>query len=194
MRELDLAWVAARLTGERLRGPLLYRPRTTSTNDDALALAADGAAEGTVVIAVEQTRGRGRMERTWFGSPDGSLLCSVVLRPTLPAADWPQLVMLAGEAVASACADVTGLPVCTKHPNDVMLNGRKIGGLLLESQAPRYAVLGIGLNVRGETGGLPDDLQATAAFLVSSTSPLTREAVLVAVLNRLDERYAALCA
>jgi BirA family biotin operon repressor/biotin-[acetyl-CoA-carboxylase] ligase len=198
MPEPDLDWIAARLTGERLRGPLLYRPCTTSTNDDALELAAGGAAEGTVVTAGEQTRGRGRREKRWFGCPEGSLLCSIILRPggaqglsalRDPRA-WPQLVTLAGEAVARACAEVTGLPVCTKHPNDIMLHGRKVGGLLLESRAPHYAVLGVGLNVRGTAADLPPELQATAAFLVSPSSPLTLDVVFVAVLNRLDESYA----
>lgn len=205
MPELDLPWVAERLTGARLRGPLLYRPRTGSTNDDALALAAAGAAEGTVVIAGEQTHGRGREQRSWFGHPDGSLLFSIILRPTLPAEHFPRLVHMAGVAVAEGCAEATGLAVGTKWPNDIMVvpagapagpaEGLKVGGILLQSQAPHYAVLGIGLNVRGEAADLPAELRDTAGFLASRSDAgtLTREAVLVAVLGCLDRHYGELC-
>jgi len=193
MSGLDLDGVARELRGTRLRGPLIHRAQTASTNDDVRALAAAGAAEGTVVIAGEQTQGRGRHARPWFGHPDHSLLFSVLLRPALPAEHWPRLVNMAGVAVADACAITGGCAVGTKWPNDLVIAGRKVGGILIEAQPPGFAIVGIGLNVLGDAADLPAELRATATSLAAHASgPVTRKALLAHVLNVLDEAYAAL--
>lgn len=190
---LDVDAVAAQLRGGRLRGPLAYRAQTASTNDDARALAGRGAAEGTVVIAGEQTQGRGRHARPWFGHPDHSLLFSLLLRPTLPTDQWPRLVNMVGVAVADALRTAAGCAVGTKWPNDIMVAGRKLGGILIEAQAPEHAIVGIGLNVLGDAADLPDELRDKATSLAAhATQPVTREPVLASVLNALDEAYAAL--
>jgi len=193
MGRLDLQRVSAQLHGRRLRGPLLYREQTTSTNDDALALAAAGATEGTVVIAGEQVQGRGRRQRSWAGHLDHSLLFTLILRPTLPPELFPRLVNMIGVGVADGCGHAAGCPVGTKWPNDVMAGGRKIVGILVEARAPGYAVAGIGINVLGGATDFPPELRDKAGTLAScATTSLTREDVLAAVLNETDRWYDAL--
>jgi len=190
MSRLDLEWVQAHLTGLRLRGPLVYHEVTASTNDDARAMAVAGAPEGTVVIAGEQSAGRGRRERAWFGDPHNSLLFSFILRPTLPAHEYPRLVNTIGVAVAEACSAEAGCAVGTKWPNDVIAEGRKVGGILLEASAPHYAIVGIGLNVLGDESQFPPELRDTAGALAAcATRDLSREPLLAAVLNQIDLRY-----
>lgn len=190
---LDLDAVASQLRGRRLRGPLIYRSRTGSTNDDARGMAEAGAGEGAVVIAGEQLQGRGRHGRAWFGDPDNSLQFSILLRPPLPPEQFPRLVNTIGVAVAEGCADAIRCDVGTKWPNDLILRGRKVGGILLEANAPQYAVAGIGLNVLGDDGQFPADLQGSATCLQAAlTGDLSREAVLAAVLNALDRWYETL--
>lgn len=178
------------LRGKHLRGPVTYVDATGSTNDDVRALALAGAPEGAIIVAGEQTHGRGRQGRVWLGRKSQSLLFSVLLRPPLPPADWPCLASMAGLATAEACTALTGCPVKTKWPNDVVFAGRKLAGLLLESRVPEFAVLGIGLNVNGGHIDLPTQLRDTATSLeaIGEFSP-THEDVLAAVVNRLDAAY-----
>jgi BirA family biotin operon repressor/biotin-[acetyl-CoA-carboxylase] ligase len=125
--------------------------RTGSTNDDAKALAREGAPDGTVVLASRQDSGRGRLGRSW-SSPEGGLYLSVVLRPQLPPADTPQLALVIGLGAAEALEQHFGAHVLLKWPNDLELRGRKLAGVLLEMSAEAdrvdWVVAGIGLNVR----------------------------------------------
>ena len=150
----------------------LGRPRhhakvTGSTSADAVALATAGAPHGTLVTAGMQTAGRGRQGRRWSAPAGRALLLSVVLR------DFDRLLPLrAGLAVAAVCGPRAAL----KWPNDVLLHGRKVAGILVDL-APRrdWAVLGIGVNVAVEAGDLPPELPATAGGLgarVESIEPL----------------------
>lgn len=173
-----------------LRGPVVYKPSTGSTNDDVRQMAAEGAAEGTVVVAGEQTAGRGRLGRKWAGQPGQSLMFSVLLRPALPLESWPALSVVAGLAVASACTELGGAAIGTKWPNDIVFGGRKLGGLLLEARAPQFAVLGIGVNVLGQTADLPPELQETATTLEAvSARALAPHELLLRILQQLDQRY-----
>src|SRR5688500_8625078 len=106
----------------------------------------DGAPEGAVAAADEQTEGRGRLGRSWHAPPGSSLLFSVVLTPGVLAERLPELSVVAGEAVAEAIATETDLPATVKHPNDVLIRGRKAAGVLAEASEGRV-VLGIGINV-----------------------------------------------
>jgi BirA family transcriptional regulator, biotin operon repressor / biotin---[acetyl-CoA-carboxylase] ligase len=124
-----------------------------STNDEAKRLARAGAEEGTLVWALEQTVGRGRRGRTWE-SPPGNLYASLILRPRCPVDRAAQLGFVAalavGDTLGSICERLEGL--CYKWPNDVLLRGRKIAGILLESElgegdAPRFVVIGVGINL-----------------------------------------------
>ncbi|HEX2703669.1 MAG TPA: biotin--[acetyl-CoA-carboxylase] ligase, partial [Solirubrobacteraceae bacterium] len=137
----------------KLGSPRIHHRRTGSTNADARTLAAAGAPHGTLVTAGEQTEGRGRDGRSWFAPPGSALLCSLVLR------DVPPLVPLrAGVAVAEVLASEAML----KWPNDILIDGRKVSGILVESR-PResWAVVGIGINVAVPLAELPDELRET---------------------------------
>ncbi len=126
----------------------MYYPSVASTMDIARWEARAGVPEGTVVIAGEQTSGRGRLKRAWL-SPPGSLSLSLILRP--PKASLPSLVMLASLAVADCIEEISELKADIKWPNDVLVNGRKVCGILVETdlreEKRAYAVIGIGLNV-----------------------------------------------
>lgn len=121
----------------------------SSTNDEARIRAEKGAAEGTAFVAARQTSGRGRLGRTW-ASPDGGVYLSVVLRPPVPPSEAGSLSLAVSAAVARALSGF-GIPVSVKWPNDVLVNGRKIAGVLLEmsAEADRIAwvVAGVGINV-----------------------------------------------
>jgi len=140
-----------------LGSPRLHLRRTDSTNERARELAARGAPHGALVTASRQTAGRGRQGRSWV-APDGrALLCSLLLR------DPPRLLPLAaGVAVAS----VVGVPALVKWPNDVLVDGRKVAGILVEGRPQeRWAVVGIGLNVALQAEDFPPELRETAGTL-----------------------------
>jgi BirA family biotin operon repressor/biotin-[acetyl-CoA-carboxylase] ligase len=158
----------------------LGRPRrhlrvTTSTNDRARALAAAGAPHGTIVTAGAQTAGRGRQGRTWTAPAGSSLLLSLIVR------DFDGLLPLrAGLAVAA----LAGPAARVKWPNDVLVDGRKVAGILAEGRPQEgWAVLGIGLNAALKLEDLPPDLRATAATL--GRSPGDIDAVLAELLDGL---------
>ncbi|HEU5319212.1 MAG TPA: biotin--[acetyl-CoA-carboxylase] ligase [Methylomirabilota bacterium] len=159
-----------------------------STQTAAFALAADGAPDGTAVVADTQRAGRGRQGRAWEDEPGASLLVSLVVRPALPLAALPQLSLAAAVAVAEALAEAAGLPARLKWPNDVLVGGRKIAGILLESRLGSgrpVVVIGIGVNL--DQRGFPLSLagQATSVRLAGGR-PLGREAALAAVLAAVD--------
>jgi len=139
----------------------------TSTNDVAKALAQQGAREGTVVIADEQTEGKGTKGRAWFSPRSRGLYVSVILRP--PSGDVSLLPLVAGLAAAEAVRSTVGLEAELKWPNDVVWNGKKIGGILCESEfvgeETRFVVLGIGLNISQSRKDFPPAIRPQAASL-----------------------------
>jgi BirA family biotin operon repressor/biotin-[acetyl-CoA-carboxylase] ligase len=148
------------MSPDGLGRPRLHLRRTTSTNDRARALAVRGAPHGTLVTAGEQTAGRGRQGRTWTAPAGRSLLCSVVIR------DPPRLLpLVAGAAVAEAVDGALGARVAElKWPNDVLLDGRKVAGILVEGRPQEHwAVVGVGVNV-AETD-FPPELVGRATTL-----------------------------
>lgn len=162
---------------------LVEKTETASTNDDARALAAAGAPHGTAVLAKRQTQGRGRAGRS-FASPAGGLYLSILLRPTAPPHHWPLLPLLSGAATASALRE-TGFPVEIKWPNDLIVCGRKLGGILVESRlgADPFAITGIGLNLHAP----PPDVPGTTALAEHGAPPQARalaEAIRTAILTR----------
>mgnify|MGYP001339497558 CR=1 FL=1 len=163
-----------------------------STQDVARSLAEDGAPEWTVVVAGEQTDGRGRLGNSFF-SPSGGLYCSVVLRPVLPPAQAPLLGLAAGLALAEAVRDQAGLTAILKWPNDLLLAGKKVSGLLVELAASgdsiRYLVVGIGVNVN--IGAFPTELETIATSLqLELGREVSLEPLRDNVLARLRSRYA----
>jgi BirA family transcriptional regulator, biotin operon repressor / biotin---[acetyl-CoA-carboxylase] ligase len=160
--------------------PRLHLRATSSTNDRARALAAAGAPHGTLVTAGEQTAGRGRQGRTWSAPPGRALLCSLVLR------DYdPLLPLRAGLAVA----DLAGDAARVKWPNDVLVDGRKVAGILVEARPQDgWAVLGIGVNVAVDLADLPPELGDRAGTL--GRAPGEVEAALTELLAALENRLA----
>lgn len=158
-----------------------------STQRAAFELAEHGAADRTVVTAETQTAGRGRRGRTWHDEPGDSVLVSIVVRPQLAPRDLPKLSLAAAVAVAEAVAAATGLTPRLKWPNDVMVNGRKLAGILLESRvvdAP-VVVVGIGLNLRQRRFPGALATTATSVFLEGGYA-VEPEILLEALLGRFD--------
>lgn len=141
-----------------------------STNDTALEMARRGEPEGTVVIAGHQTKGRGRRGRSWWGAPGESLFMSVILRPDLPAEEFCRLSFVASLAVAEHLSCEHTLDARVKWPNDVLIDGRKIAGILVETThaaGQRAAVVGIGVNVNQRS--FPPELADLATSVMLET-------------------------
>jgi BirA family transcriptional regulator, biotin operon repressor / biotin---[acetyl-CoA-carboxylase] ligase len=170
---------------------LLRFDRIGSTNDEAKQRAASGAPEGTLVWALEQTAGRGRRGRPWV-SPPGNLYLSLVLRPQARPAEAAQLGFAAALAVAEACARFlpAGTEILCKWPNDVLIGGAKVAGILLESCADperglAWLVLGIGVNLAAH----PDATEFPATSLAASGATVTPAALLPILAERLYAWY-----
>jgi BirA family biotin operon repressor/biotin-[acetyl-CoA-carboxylase] ligase len=152
--DLSAETIAAALTTHRLGHPVLFFARIGSTNDVVHEYAAGGAPEGMLVVADEQTAGRGRLNRSWWAAPGSSLLMSLLLRPPIPLSQAGRLTMCLGLGAIEGIEEVTGLRPDLKWPNDILLNSRKLGGILAELRTSDdrldYAVLGLGLNVNLE--------------------------------------------
>ena len=165
----------------------------TSTNTLAMGLAADGAPEGTVVIAETQTGGKGRRGRKWI-SPKGNLYFSVVLRPNIPIHKAPLITLMGAVAVAEAIRTTCGLEAGIKWPNDILISGKKVSGLLTEMSAEqdriRHIVLGIGVDVNMEMGELPPDVYRLTTTLAAEVgTKINRTALLQQVLRDLERWY-----
>jgi BirA family transcriptional regulator, biotin operon repressor / biotin---[acetyl-CoA-carboxylase] ligase len=151
----------------------------------------EDAAEGAVAVAEEQTEGRGRLGRSWHARPGTSVLVSVLLEPPVRSERLPELTHLAGEACADAIAAVTGLAPTIKPPNDVLVDGRKVAGILAEAREGRV-VLGVGVNVNVGEGDLPTEVDRPATSLsVETGRTISRAGLLVELLERLEQRYDA---
>lgn len=156
--------------------PRIHFSRTDSTNERARELAARGAPHGTLVTAGEQTAGRGRQGRTWTAPPASAILCSLVIR------EPPRLLPL---AAGVAVAEVVGPEARVKWPNDVLVDGRKLAGILVEGRPQqRWAVLGIGLNVAVREHDFPPELRDRAGTM--GLGPEAVEPTLERLLERLE--------
>ncbi len=153
---------------------VLWHATTGSTNDDARALASDGAAHGTLVLAESQNAGRGRRGAAWIAPPGTSLLCSVVLRPALPPEHWPRLTHVCALAVCEALEALRDVPPPQiKWPNDIFLSGNKVCGILVESVlAARdgFAIAGLGVNLNLTAAGFPHELRDLAPLSGSNAA------------------------
>ena len=181
------------LTAERLapllRGRFGQPYRYEAVVESTQRLVADDAPEGALVVADEQTQGRGRLGRRWEAPPGTSLLFSLALRPRVPGDRLPELSLVAGGAVAEAVADATGLDVEVKFPNDLLVGGRKVAGILAEAREG-LVVLGIGVNVNQRADELPGETRLPATSLrLAGGRELDRAELLVAILARLERAY-----
>lgn len=191
---LTPAEISAGLNSARIGRRLICCRETGSTNDDAFKLAEEGAEEGTVVVAEAQRRGKGRLGRHWESPAGVNLYCSVILRPPILPARAAQLTFLSVVAAARAIEAVTSLRPSIKWPNDLLLSGKKVAGLLNEMSAEtekiNFIVLGIGVNINMDREQFPDDLRhpATSLFLEAGT-PVRRLDFVRALLEALDALY-----
>ncbi len=195
---LDPDKLRAALPADAIIGrQILVFEETDSTNDLAARAGDDGLPEGLAIFAENQRAGRGRLDRKWTSTPRQALLLSVLLRPAaVPMARWPELTFCAALAVAETAEQLTGEPARIKWPNDVLLGGRKIAGILLEAhhrQTPGFVVIGIGVNVRQQLDDFAPELRDRAGSLAmasSDASPLDRHRVASLLLERLATHYA----
>jgi len=158
---------------------IIYFKETDSTNLRARDLADKGAPEGTVVISENQTRGRGRRGRDWFSQVGKGIYASIILRPSIPPSEAPKIVIMASVAGAETLVREAGVDATIKWPNDLLVNGKKIAGILIEigSELDRihYLIVGIGLNVNIPADCFPADLKERAtSILVEREIPLSR--------------------
>lgn len=182
---------------ERTLGPGIGRPfrffeQIDSTNTEALRWAVEGAPQGALVVTNHQTAGRGRWGRSWASTPDKLLQFSVVLRPSLSLQRLGLITTALGVACAEGIEEASGLPTTIKWPNDVRINGRKVCGILVETQVvgPRLeaAVAGAGVNVGWSPDEIPTEIRDTATSLAAESGGAapTRVSVLVAILRALE--------
>jgi BirA family biotin operon repressor/biotin-[acetyl-CoA-carboxylase] ligase len=166
---------------------LLVRDTAGSTNDELRSLARDGAPHGLVLLALEQTAGRGRRGAAWFSPPGESLAFSILVRPDESKALWPRLALAAGLAVAEA-VESFGIEPAIKWPNDVWIGRLKVAGILVEAGAD-FAIVGIGLNVL--TNNFPTEVEDIATSLrLASGREIPRPEALAAVIRRFAIRHA----
>jgi BirA family biotin operon repressor/biotin-[acetyl-CoA-carboxylase] ligase len=171
----------------RLGRPYRFVPECPSTQ----RLLADDEDEGAAVATDFQSDGRGRLGRPWLAPPGTSILCSVLLRPATPTMLWPELSIVAGDAVAKALRAETGLATTLGYPNDVLVGGRKLAGLLAEASSGRI-VLGIGVNVNQAADELPEDTPKPPTSLrLELGLELARTPLLAAILAELERGYDA---
>lgn len=172
------------LTGRFGREVYRYEEQCPSTQ----RLLEEDDPEGAVAATEEQTEGRGRLGRSWVAPAGSSVLVSVLLRPDVPSERLPELSLVAGRALAAALAAETGLEPEVKFPNDVLVGGRKVAGILAEATEGRV-VLGIGVNVRQTADELPDRPQLPATSLALEGVQVDRPRLLAALLTQLEAEY-----
>jgi len=188
--------IRARLKTPSIGSEILVFEETASTNEVVEHLAKSGAREGLVVFAESQTRGRGRRGRAWASPRGKGLWFSVLLRPTLPTSAASRITVAASVAVARAIRQNCGVDARIKWPNDVMVNGKKLAGILTELRAEAdeilLAILGIGIDVNCQREDFPGDVVNIATSLELETgSAQDRVALAAQVLMALDECYQA---
>jgi BirA family biotin operon repressor/biotin-[acetyl-CoA-carboxylase] ligase len=181
---LDARAVLPLLRG-RLGTPYRYVESCPSTQ----RLLGEDDPEGTTVATDHQTEGRGRLGRTWEDAPGRAILMSVLLRPPVPMPLWPELSLIAGDAVATALRAETGVEASLRHPNDVVIAGRKLAGVLPEASRGRV-VLGIGVNVNQSADELPSETVKPATSLrLELGREVERAPLVAAILLELERGY-----
>ncbi len=174
------------------KGDIVYSKEIDSTNREAKDLADEGAPEGTLILSEAQIKGKGRKGRTWFSPPKGGIYISLILRPTISPVEAPKFTLLAAVAIAEALLSMTPLNIHIKWPNDILVNGKKIAGILTEMStemdAVNYIVVGLGLNVN--TPKFPDEIQGIAtSILIETGKVFPRVRLIQAYLQRYETYY-----
>ncbi|HEY3211148.1 MAG TPA: biotin--[acetyl-CoA-carboxylase] ligase [Actinomycetota bacterium] len=181
--------VSEAVRAAHLDAPVHFLEVTDSTNSDLLRLADEGAPEWTVVVANQQEAGRGRLGRAWVSTPGSSLLVSVLLRPKLAAVDAPLITLAAGAAMALACREACDVPATCKWPNDLMVEARKLGGVLVEAKVQEarlhHAVIGSGVNLTQAPDDFPVEFREAATSVSMEEGRPEPAALLTAYLTHL---------
>jgi BirA family transcriptional regulator, biotin operon repressor / biotin---[acetyl-CoA-carboxylase] ligase len=209
-RESDKKWAAGAetpslkvnevcegLNTRRIGTKFHYFFELDSTNIYARQLAEHGALGGEVVIAEQQTRGRGRLGRSWISPPGINLYLSIVLRPTLAPGHTPQITLMAGVALADTVASFLSSPAAIKWPNDILVSGKKVAGILTEassiSERIEFVILGIGVNINFPLESMPESIRHRAtSLLIVTGKPIRREVFLRRLIQDLDRCYGML--
>lgn len=181
-----------RLTGTAFSKHIFHFFKTDSTNTVALRMGEEGEPHGAVFLAEEQSAGRGRAGRKWLSEKSAGIHCTILLRPQIAPAQAPVLTLVAGLAARDAVAEETGLSPDIRWPNDLLINGKKAGGILIEMRAEpdriHFAAVGIGINVNQTK--MPGELASIATSLRMETGKFhPRIEVLVRLLRRFDHYY-----
>jgi len=185
---------------KRVRGAIgqkiLFYQNTGSTNTLALELA-DTNAEGLVIIADSQNNGKGRLGRTWWSPPEKNIYMSILLKPRIEHSEVTLITIMSAVACATAIRKTAGLKATIKWPNDLIISGKKIGGILtelkLKDKRITHAVVGIGINVNSGRNQLPGDIRETATSVkIENGSTVSREELISETLNEIDRWYAIL--
>jgi BirA family biotin operon repressor/biotin-[acetyl-CoA-carboxylase] ligase len=161
------------LTTKMMGRNIHFEEAVASTQKIAQSLANDGVPEGTIVVADQQTKGRGRMARAWHSPSGTGIWMSMIIRPNIPVNTTPQLTLLTAVAIVQAIEELTPLKPDIKWPNDIMINGKKIVGILTELQAEadqvHSVIIGTGINVNQKKEQFPEDLQNIATSILIET-------------------------
>ncbi|MFC0470259.1 biotin--[acetyl-CoA-carboxylase] ligase [Halalkalibacter kiskunsagensis] len=186
--------VGVALKTMRLGKEMTYLDTTESTQIVAHKLAQEGAREGHIVLANEQTKGKGRLGRNWHSKQGTSISMSLILRPDLSPQKTPQLTLLTAVAVVRALKNQTGINCEIKWPNDVLINGKKLVGILTEMQADpdrvHSIIIGIGINVNQQLKDLDPEIQGLATSLaIEGGKPFERALIVAAVVNEFETLY-----
>ncbi|MEY8337439.1 biotin--[acetyl-CoA-carboxylase] ligase [Lachnospiraceae bacterium 62-35] len=190
---MTIAELESRIKGEWAGRNLVYYPETDSTNERGKRLAEEGCPHGTLVVADFQSAGKGRRGRSWTSPPGEAIYMSLILRPQILPAGAAMVTLAAAMAVAEGIRQVTRLPAMIKWPNDIVIKGKKICGILTEMSAEmeciHYVVVGIGINVNQEE--FPEDIRdmATSLFLEKGEH-VSRSVVAAAVMEAFEQYYA----
>lgn len=186
--EPDL-WLGSLTTSVLGRGDVRYLHSVSSTNTFLKQMALEGAPAGSLCLCETQDAGKGRLGRSWFSSAGTGLWQSVLLRPSLSPADAPLLTLVTAMAMARAIEQTSGLAVRIKWPNDLIFDGRKLCGILLEATGDldrlESVIVGVGVNVR--KGAFPEELKDRAASIEDFTAPPLRRVLLVHYLSALEK-------
>ena len=190
LRKLSSSSITRGLSTGFIGQNVAYYPRLPSTMDTARLEARQNAPEGTVIIAGEQTEGRGRQQRAWF-SPSGNIAMSILLYPDV--ASLPYLVMIASLAVTHSIESIAGLRTQIKWPNDILIDAKKVGGILIENEVKGkkvvYALVGIGINVELKSADIAGIPTATTSIRAEMDRRIMRTSIIKSLLTEFERLY-----
>ncbi len=182
------------LQSNKLGQDIRYKEEVISTQQHAHQWAREGAPEGALFVAEQQTEGKGRLGRPWHSPPRTGIWMSLILRPPIPLTEASHLTILASLGIKQGIERVTGLPIQIKWPNDLMINGKKICGILTELRGEQdrihYVIFGIGVNVNTPVEKFPEELRSIATSLaIEAGQTFHRATLIAAILEELEKVY-----